>query len=131
MIQKPALAPPDLRLQRQAWALLTGFLVVAHLAEAAYGAAGMEMNGGLYLVMQVSGVTFMWFWLVAECRPYNQRFPLDMGLLLYATSYLLAVHYLWRAQRWRGLGKCGVVLLLWGLAHALSAGFGWLLAGER
>jgi hypothetical protein len=43
-------------------------------------------------------------------RAVRVKFPLDLAWFMAFLWYFLAPYYLWRTQRWRGLGKFGALL---------------------
>ena len=87
----------------------------AHLA--LYDAAMPE--GAAFLLRYVS-LFLTWQWLEAECRPYRQSYPFDMGMLLYAAGLGLIPYYMWRNQRWRGVLKILGLIALWATTYVAA-----------
>ena len=111
----------------QAWVLLTGFFLVHNLTHAVYSAWEREFPGGLRLIFAISFVAFLWYWLIQECRTRGQRFPMDMGLFLLMAWWIVLPYYLWKGQRWRGLGKMALLGVLWAGTYLASWAFSWFL----
>ena len=110
-----------------AWILLVGFFLIHNLTHAVYSAWERDFPGGLRLIFAVSFITLVWYWLTQECRVHGQRFPLDMGLFLLMAWWFLLPYYLWKSQRWRGLGKIAVLGALWLATYVASWVFSWVL----
>jgi len=50
-----------------------------------------------------------------------------MGLFLLMAWWFLLPYYLWKSQRWRGLGKIAVLGALWLATYVASWVFSWVL----
>ena len=108
------------------WITLAVFFLGVNITEALLWRSGGEMpTGAVYLLRFVSLFLF-WQWLELECRPYRQRYPLDMGMFLYAAAFVVIPYYLWRNQRWRGLGKVLGMAALWGVTYLVAEGAAFL-----
>lgn len=64
-------------------------------------------------------------------RRLHVTFPLDMGYLLSATSFVLLPYYFWRTQRWRGMGKMLALAGIWLGTYDLWGAAAWILALDR
>ena len=116
--------------RRQAW-ILAGLLgVVLSGVDAFYRAADVEPPGGLRIPLAALSVFVFWRLLEAECAPYRVTFPLDMGYFLYLTGFALLPYYMWRTQRWRGLGKLLALAWFWFVCYAAGLTVTWLLSPE-
>ena len=118
---------PDRVLLLQAWILLVGFFLVHNLVHAVYSGWEREFPARLQLIFTLSLVPFLWYWLIQECRTRGQSFPLDMGLFLLVAWWVLLPYYLWKTQRWVGLGKVVLLGALWLATYLASWIFSWLL----
>jgi hypothetical protein len=110
-----------------AWGFVGLFFFVANGVGAGNRAADGEVSEALRLILVPLAIIVFWKLLEVECRPYRVTFPLDMGFLLYATSFLVLPYYFWRTQRWRGLQKVAWLLALWAGTYALWAALAWYL----
>jgi hypothetical protein len=95
-------------------------LTVSGVARGLYSAQGLIPSARFELIERVGVLTFLWYWLIAQCRPYRVTFPLDMGIFISALGFLILPHYLWRHERWRGLLKCVVIAVGYLFAYLLS-----------
>ena len=119
---------PDTLIVLQAWVLLGGFFLVHNLVHATYEALGRDFPALLQLIFTFSLAPFLWYWLIQECRSRGQSFPLDMGLFLLVAWWFILPYYLWKSQRWAGLGKVILLGLLWTVTYLIGWGFLWVLA---
>ncbi len=109
----------------QAWVLLGGYFLVHRLAHASYEAQAVEFPARQQFLFTLSLVSFLWYWLSEECR--DRRFPLDMGLFLLLAWWALLPYYLWKSQRWAGLGKIALLGVLWTATYLFARVLSWLL----
>jgi hypothetical protein len=110
----------------RAWLLLSFFFLASNGVSAAYWAAEVPASVGTTLLFKALAIPVLWKLVEAECRPYRMTYPLDMGLFLYAASYLVVPYCFWHTQRWRGLGKFGLVAGLWIVTYVSSLAAAWL-----
>ena len=107
------------------WILLTGFLLIAGLARAVYAAHGSQPSQRFQLLTTLGLMVLLWYWFVQQMVPHRPRLPMDMGIFLVALWFIFIPYYLWRYERWRGLGKViglfGVYCLTWVLGFAVAA----------
>lgn len=106
------------------WTFLLGCLALDAIGQALYTASGADPSPRFKFVMSWAFTTFLWSWLRSQCRPHRGTFPLDLWLFLFGAWPVVLPYYLWRHERWRGLGKCALVLA----ACAASAAATFLLA---
>jgi hypothetical protein len=121
------LSGPDKLVQLQAWVLLGGFFLVHNLTHVAYEALELEFPARQQFLFTFSLAPFLWYWLAQECRARGQSFPFDMGLFLLLAWWALLPYYLWKSQRWRGLGKVALLGLVWAATYFFSRVFSWIL----
>jgi hypothetical protein len=105
------------------WILLTFYFLLVNAVTALCTPA--EMPAATFL-LRVAAISVFWGLVEAECRPQRITFPLDMGFFLYVASWLVVPYYLWRAQRWRGLGKVLLIVAIWVVTYAVSVGLAWI-----
>lgn len=116
------------------WAALGLLFVVANGAEALLALAGRQLEAGGVLLLNLAGLFLSWQWLETQCRPYRQRWPLDMGLFLWGAAFAVIPYFLWRHQRWRGLRKLALLGAMWIASWLLARGAAFVLfvlAGGR
>jgi hypothetical protein len=89
-----------------AWLFLIGFVIVTKAARGIYSSQGIEPSGRFVLLELAGLVTFQAYWLRSQCRPYRIAFPLDIAFFLPGLWFGIFPYYLWRCERWRGVGKC-------------------------
>ena len=102
-----------------AWAFLLAFTVLTSVARGLLLVSEVES----WRYEMVSGPAFaclLWVWLVSQGRAHRAAFPLDLGFFVLGAWPLVVPAYLWRFERWRGLGKAGLVLALYPVGHALT-----------
>jgi len=109
------------------WLFLVGFLFVSNAARGVYSSHGLKPSERFEVLCALGLLTFTWYWLTQQCRPYGASFPLDIALFASALWFLLLPYYLWRYERWRGLFKVAVVASAYVLSHAFSIGVHYIL----
>jgi hypothetical protein len=65
-----------------------------------------------------------------SCRAHRPSYPLDMALFLYGATFAVVPYYLWRTQRWRGIGKIGLLAAVWVGTYVLPSVLALLIVGE-
>jgi hypothetical protein len=103
-----------------AWAFLVAFVLLTGIGRGLLYAAGGEDSERSELVMGFGFPLLVWVWLVSQGRAHRATFPLDLGLFVMSAWLVVLPAYLWRFERWRGLGKAALVLALYPLAYALT-----------
>ncbi|MET0553265.1 MAG: hypothetical protein ABW221_09520 [Vicinamibacteria bacterium] len=111
-----------------AWAYLVAFALLTGLGRGVLFAAGGEDSARSALVMGFGFPVLVWVWLVSQGRPHRAAFPLDLGMFVAAAWPLVVPAYLWRFERWRGLGKAALALALYPLGYALTLAAYYALA---
>ena len=102
------------------WILLGGFLLIAGLARGVYAAHGSQPTQRFQLLTTLGLMVLLWYWFVQQMMPYRPRLPMDMGVILVALWFIFDPYYLWRYERWRGLGKVIGLIGLYGLTWVLG-----------
>jgi hypothetical protein len=118
---------PRPRLAIGPWILLTLLFLLTNGAAALRWGAGVSLPPGAAFLLQLSAIPVYWRLLEVECRPHKVTFPLDMGFFLYVAGFLILPYYLWRAQRWRGVGKILLMVGIWTVTYVLTVGLAWVL----
>jgi hypothetical protein len=99
------------------WVLLSGFFLIADVAQAVYSSHGVEPSARFHLVTLIGTGLLFWYWFTQQVAPYKPKLPMDMGAFILVLWFVLVPYYLWRYERWRGLlnvlGLGGVYLLAW------------------
>jgi hypothetical protein len=103
-----------------AWAFLVAFVVLTSIGRAILFAAGKGDSARFVLAMGIGFPWLVWVWLVSQARPHRASFPLDLGAFVLVAWPVVVSAYLWRFERWRGLGKVVLVLALYPLGYALT-----------
>ena len=103
-----------------AWAFLFAFVLLTGIGRGILFAAGGEDSACSELVIGFGFPILVWVWLVSQGRARRAAFPLDLGLFVLGAWPLVVPAYLWRFERWRGLGKAALVVALYPLAYALT-----------
>lgn len=111
------------------WLFLLGFLLIIAVARGIYSSHDAEPSQRFNLVFVLGFMTFMWYWLTEQCRPYRASFPLDIGWFLSGLWVILAPYYLWRYQRWRGLAKFVILLAAFAMMYPVTLVVHFLLVG--
>ena len=81
------------------WLFLVGFLFISNAARAVYSSHGVNPSARFEVLTTLAGVTFIWYWLIQQCRPYRVAFPLDLALFASSLWFLVLPYYLWRCER--------------------------------
>ena len=103
-----------------AWTFLLAFVVLTSIGRAILFAAGGGDSERVQLATSLGFACLVWVWLVSQVRAYRPALPLDFGLFVLSAWLLVAPAYLWRFERWRGLGKFALVLALYPVGYALT-----------
>jgi hypothetical protein len=111
-----------------AWIFLIGLILVTSAARGLYSSQGAIPSPRFELLERLGLITFLWFWLTTQCRPYRVSFPLDLGLFLAALWFMMLPYYLWHHERWRGALKCLVIGVAYFVGYILSLGMHYALA---
>ena len=102
-----------------AWAFLLAFAILTSVGRGLL----LVSEGDSWHLEIVSGPGFaclLWVWLVSQGRARGAAFPLDLGFFILAAWPVVVPAYLWRFERWRGLGKFALVLALYFFGYALT-----------
>jgi hypothetical protein len=99
------------------WLFLLGLTFVAHGVEALYSSQGISPSARFQLLVQIGWWTLLWYWIREQCRPYKATFPMDFGLFVWWTAFLVVPYYLWKCERWKGLMKLTGLLAGLAVAH--------------
>jgi hypothetical protein len=111
------------------WAYLVGFVILTSVGRGVVYAAGQEDSAGFQILNSAGFASLVWVWLVSQLRPHRATYPLDFGLFVLSAWLVVAPVFLWRFERWRGLGKCALVLVLYPLGYALTLAVFFALRG--
>ncbi|HKC12940.1 MAG TPA: hypothetical protein VKI41_12980 [Vicinamibacteria bacterium] len=103
------------------WILLSGFFLIADLAQVVYASHGVEPSARFHLVTLIGTWLLLWYWFAQQLAPYDPKWPMDMGAFIIALWFVLMPYYFWRYERWRGLLK----LIALGLIYVLA----WVFSG--
>ena len=103
-----------------AWLFLVGLLLISSAARGVYSSQGVAPSARFELLERIGLLSFIWFWVRAQCRPYRVAFPMDLGLFLAGLWIFILPHYLWRCERWRGHLKCAAIAGAYVVAYLLS-----------
>src|SRR5260221_148314 len=87
------------------WVFLLGFLLIIAVARGIYSSHGAEPSQRFNVVVVLGFMTFIWYWLREQCRPYRASFPLDLAWFLRPLWMILAPYYLWRVPPGHGLPR--------------------------
>ena len=109
------------------WIPLAAFFLVVNVAGALLAVDNAAVTPGAEWGLRFVSLFLLWQWLEAECRPYGQTYPLDMGMFLYAAGVALIPYYLWRNQRWWGLLKVVGMVALWVGTYLVAEGGAFVL----
>jgi hypothetical protein len=102
------------------WIFLVGFFLVSNGARAVYAIHDEPPSARFELLWMVSAISFLWYWLREQCRPYRASFPLDMPYFAAALWFVVVPYYLWHYQRWRGLLKVAALIVAYALSYLAS-----------
>ena len=95
------------------WILLAGFFFISGMARGVYAAHGAEPSARFEVLTLMGMLALLWFWFVQQMRPHQPRLPMDMGVFLVALWFIFVPYYLWRYERWRGLGKVAALVTMY------------------
>jgi hypothetical protein len=110
-----------------AWLALGLFFLGFNGTDALLGLHDGTLPAGAVFLLRFVSLFLTWQWLEVECRPFRQRYPLDMGMFLYAAGLWLIPYYMWRNQRWRGLLKVVGLVAMWLATYLVAAGGAFVL----
>ena len=106
----------------QAWLFLIGLILIASAARGLYSSQGAIPSSRFELLERLGLITFLWYWLTTQCRPYRASFPLDLAFFLTGLWFIMLPYYLWHYERWRGLLKCLAIGTAYLVGRFLSLG---------
>jgi hypothetical protein len=84
-----------------AWALLYGYCGLAAIAGGLYRGLDLEPTAGFELVTRGAFVMAISAWFVEYAHRKRLPLPMDIGLFLYAASFVVVPYYVVRAEGWR------------------------------
>lgn len=102
------------------WILLSGFVLVTSLARGVYAAHDMDPSGRFQLLEVLGLLMLLWYWFAQQVAPHRPPLVMDLGVLMAALWFVLVPYYLWRYERWRGLGTAAALFGLFAAGWAAS-----------
>jgi len=103
-----------------AWLFLLGLMLLTAVAEGVYAAHGLAPSIRFESLKVLGGLLFFWYWIRKQCEPYGATFPMDFGYFVSMAGPFVALYYLWRYQRWRGLVKLGALAAAYLLTYVVT-----------
>jgi hypothetical protein len=93
------------------WLFLLSMILLTGVAKGIYASQGLAPSLRFEFLSVLGTFIFFWFWIRKECEPCGATFPMDFGWFVGIAGPVVALYYLWRYQRWRGLAKLAALVL--------------------
>lgn len=92
--------------------MLSAYFIVVGLAGGLYRAFGVEPTAGFQFLYRLAFLVAIATWFGEYARYHRLALPMDMGLFLYAASFILVPYFVLRTEGWRDGSKTLLMLAI-------------------